>query len=905
MGRSNRTVTNNRKLLLSDFSGTHESLLGYIVRLTELNRYDRPAWITEEARLSNIVNGHSIIANDAVDLERLARLSGRSATDLRILLYQSADGANGKFAPRIIYSQPVPYYLLRLRQPKICSACLGEESYCRRIWDLALVTTCPTHRCLLIDKCPECGRRISWNRNSVSRCPDPCGYSWLGTTLQSVDDLALKVTQHIYYLCGNPCNKTLYGNQLSASPLSNLRLDSFILCLLFIGSQLDNSRDIMSKHLMLSSDNSKVNDLVTKALPVFYGWPNNFFSFLNNRQVQNSENEFYSSGLDFSTYRYSLYKYLSSKCFDFLRAAFEEYVFMNWDGGRRTIHLKQLLSVPVQQRKYASRREAEKLLGLSRQLVDRYIAVGRLKVVIKNTGKGKLTPIETASILQLKKDREQALSYEQIKNKLGLSWVRVKEVVAGGLLKTLCGSTVNVVEWKFNSLEVKALKQRIEDKVQSPLSIPGQSKFSLGRALMSLGRANIRIDTLIRSILDGEVIPYGKLGKRLSGLTFLRKSIHELSRRIWLRQADSLPLKEVVKLWGISDAAVRHFIRVGFLSAKESRGMYLIQKSNVEIFNSSYILLGKVARTVGTDSGYLTEVLLSHGIQAISGPTIDGGYVYLFKKNEIEGLDLVELVTRAKANSLASRKAPVLADALLVAKVLGVDLDYIQRLVENGILRPYKRGEYKSQEKMYFTKEMVDRLKGDVNYTGLVSTKVAAKMLEVSEEKFHKAYIRSGRLKGVIGSKTQLHYYAQKDIESLIEEKNRLIKSSEAARILGTSQDRVNDLTLRGVLKPVRGPRVDGHHHYFYVRSDVERLRDEKASAKKIFLKRALSAQSRIRTAKRSRPAQEKIGFRVNHIINEWKTTYPEQRLSVHRIYHQLLDEGCHVSLSSVYAYLR
>lgn len=899
-------MTNNRKLLISDFPSTDESLLGYIVRLTELNRYDRPAWITQEARLSNIVNGHSIVANDAVDLKPLARLSGRSINDFHCLLYQSADGANGTCAPRIIYSQPVPYYVLRLRQPKICPACIGEESYCRRIWDLALVTTCPTHRCLLIDKCPECGRSISWNRNNVSRCPDPCGCYWSRITLQSVDDLALKVTRHIHYLCGNPCSNTLYENQLSASPLSDLRLDGFISCLLFIACQLDHSSNTMSKELMLSSDNGRVHDLVTRALPVFYGWPDNFFSFLDGRRMQNSENKVYRPRLAFSTYRYSLYKNLSSECFDFLRAAFEEYVFMKWDGSRRTIHLRQLLSIPVQQRKYASRREAEKLLGVSPRVVNRYIAVSRLKAVIKNTGKGKLTSIETASILQLKKDREQALSSEQARNRLGLSWVCVKELVAGGLLKTLSGSTVNIVEWKFNPQEVKSLRQRIEDKVQSLPSIPDQNKFNLRQALRILTRANIQIDTLIRSILDGEIIPCGKLGKRLSGLIFLRKSIHELSQRIWLQQADSLPLKEVVKLWGINDAAVRHFIRVGFLSAKESKGMYLIQKSSIEIFNSTYILLGKVAREIGTDSGYLTQVLISHGIQAVSGQSIDGGCVYLFKKNEIEGLDLNELVIRAKGSGQASRKASALVNEALVAKGLGVKSDDVQRLVENGILRPYKRGDYKYQENSYFTKEMVNRLKGDVNYAGLVSTKVAAKMLGISVKKFRKVYIQSGQLKAIIGNNTQLHYYAQKDIEPLMEEKKCLVNSSEAARILGVSQDYVNDLTLRGMLKPAGGPRVDGHPHYLYMRSDIEQLRDEKASAKEVFLKRALSAPHRMQTtAKRLRPAQEKIGFRISQIVNNWLVTFPEQRLSVRRIYHQLLDEGCQISLSSVYAYLR
>jgi Restriction endonuclease/TniQ len=70
----------------------------------------------------------------------------------------------------------IPISSLRFNRPMICSDCLRENSYCRKFWDLPVVTVCPQHHSLLLDICPNCRERITWNRKSVSRCD--CGYDW-------------------------------------------------------------------------------------------------------------------------------------------------------------------------------------------------------------------------------------------------------------------------------------------------------------------------------------------------------------------------------------------------------------------------------------------------------------------------------------------------------------------------------------------------------------------------------------------------------------------------------------------------------------------------------------------------------------------------------------------------------
>lgn len=318
-------MAEHRKLLLRNSPKADESLLGFIVRLTELNDYDTPTWITQEAKLGNIWNQLAFVKNN-IDIEPLAKLSGREVAELTPLLYLSADGSNKSLTPRVILNQTVPAYAIRLKDPKICPACLRESGYCRKVWDLAPLTSCPIHRCLLLAECPKCKRRISWIRNSISQCPHPCGYNWTDASLQFVDDVGLAISRQIHHLCGLPVGKAPHQEFIAGTPLTGLELEHLISSVAFIASQLDGFIDTKWKYFVSIRDNERIHNLLTKALLVFNNWPNNFFSFLDWRRLQTAKAQCSGFKNEFNEYRNALYQQLSSRHFDFLRNAFEEYL---------------------------------------------------------------------------------------------------------------------------------------------------------------------------------------------------------------------------------------------------------------------------------------------------------------------------------------------------------------------------------------------------------------------------------------------------------------------------------------------------------------------------------------------------------------------------------------------------
>lgn len=62
----------------------------------------------------------------------------------------------------------------RHRRAQVCAECLRSAGLARLGWDLACVTACSVHRCLLTDICSACGAPITWNSAHIFYCDD-CG----------------------------------------------------------------------------------------------------------------------------------------------------------------------------------------------------------------------------------------------------------------------------------------------------------------------------------------------------------------------------------------------------------------------------------------------------------------------------------------------------------------------------------------------------------------------------------------------------------------------------------------------------------------------------------------------------------------------------------------------------------
>src|SRR5436305_1950836 len=232
------------RLLISGKPYSDESFMGYVLRLTEQNGYESLSWIFQIANMNyeESRQGSTFAFEAPKSLTRLAQVASISSAEINKLIYHRVPGSEGT-PSHYFFGQSVPQYLIRVTRPKICSGCLSESQYCRRIWEFSAVTTCPTHKRRLIDECPRCNKRISWSRNSVVLCL--CKFDWRKSPASSVVEQELKLTRHIYQLCGlSAGGNSQRGFSERASKLS---LNDFLTALFFVAGQSKGISSATSK----------------------------------------------------------------------------------------------------------------------------------------------------------------------------------------------------------------------------------------------------------------------------------------------------------------------------------------------------------------------------------------------------------------------------------------------------------------------------------------------------------------------------------------------------------------------------------------------------------------------------------------------------------------------------------
>jgi hypothetical protein len=138
-----------------------ESGQGYLLRLGALNGF-------EKARQALSGKGWGSMPTE-LDAEQVSRWFGESVPKLRWALgaANSAATKGRTFYGGHQLSRPT---FINRTQPRVCTACLEEDEYCKFSWDFSLVTACHQHRIALLDRCNACHTALRWRRPTPAVC---------------------------------------------------------------------------------------------------------------------------------------------------------------------------------------------------------------------------------------------------------------------------------------------------------------------------------------------------------------------------------------------------------------------------------------------------------------------------------------------------------------------------------------------------------------------------------------------------------------------------------------------------------------------------------------------------------------------------------------------------------------
>ncbi|MDK2659619.1 hypothetical protein [Cupriavidus consociatus] len=292
-----------------------------------------------------------------------------------------------------------------------------------------------------------------------------------------------------------------------------------------------------------------------------------------------------------------------------------------------------------------------------------------------------------------------------------------------------------------------------------------------------------------------------------------------------------LDLEQTAARIGAYDAAVRSVIEFGWLKAEQVKTpghpkKLMCLQADVDAFNQTFVFGGVLARTVGQNSTNFTEKLKAVGVEPVAGPTIDGSLLYLFRREDLVGVNLEELRDLKRYPTATGRRPaylpPSKPDSMtLVEAANQLEIPWAEALllVRQGRLKP--SGDLSREWRV--TIDSVQTLQNLVGSHNWITIDKAALLLGVSRVHLeHGLAVHAGASTIHLGS---LRLITREDLRSIRELKSQYYTAKEAGAIFGLNRSHLPNMENRGEIASKEAPSGSSPHLVrLYAKKDVDRI---------------------------------------------------------------------------------
>lgn len=404
----------SHRLPLVDEPRAYENVPGYILRLSELNQYERPRWIYD---LLSEKEAELTFAAFKTYVRRLSNWTGVRSDDLKQILMRSECARNHS---KIHMGNRGTVFagLLDIARPKTCPGCVAEFGAAFAVWDLKLYRFCTRHQCFLIDRCPDskCARKLTWWRPSLSVC-GKCDQPYAKThnpepdyhlATDDLNDFSGLIESH----WDLPFKPTIFGHE---SPFAGLDFREFHQLLNLLRKWFDDRPGTLGK----TGNQLHINDVEKIAGCIGY-WPNGYHIFLEAVIAKDMR-----EGRGFSLANSSRFGALFDRVmrggmepfFEPLKTELMEYVHGSSFAPRITGRgCSRLDRAAARMKRYLTRTEVMSELRISAKTFKKLFQEGQIAGLILKMGEQHVYRIESASVEKFKRKREKELQHRRKKH---------------------------------------------------------------------------------------------------------------------------------------------------------------------------------------------------------------------------------------------------------------------------------------------------------------------------------------------------------------------------------------------------------------------------------------------------------------------------------------------------------
>jgi hypothetical protein len=466
----------------------------------------------------------------------------------------------------------------------------------------------------------------------------------------------------------------------------------------------------------------------------------------------------------------------------------------------------------------------QQILKVDLPVIDQLISSGMLRGVIRATGKRRDFILEAESVERLRQEWAQSLSLPHASKYLDIRPPQTLMLVRHSLLtgtNILSGDSGQL--WRFDMAHLAKLLSKVFARAKRvhSVSVDLMWRFrSLVDALcIRLVATSWGIHTLIDDILSGVVVPRCRYIKKpaLNDLYFSRDDIKRYIRtKLDEQSTEPIRLAEGTTERLFKSSTLYFLAQKGFIKTERSsvQGVQclVITAKAILAFKSHYVGADELLREIRTSGASLVRALKYRKVFPVSGRSVDGGPLYIYKREDVLHLNL-------------KKKGSHVVDSREAAEILSVKKKTVVQLVKNGVLSRYSEPPERAGE-YFFNRSFIERFVGRfIDLANLISTTVAAKILQVNPSNFYCRWIKSGYLKYQISRDRKKRFLVRSEVEHIASFMHSIVTRPEAAIMLGVSREYIKTILRRERLKPKDNPYPLAFPHIIYSRSDFETLR--------------------------------------------------------------------------------
>lgn len=586
-----------------------EGLLGYVLRLSEANGYDTPWYILKMAGLTQ-----SQMTSASLSINGLSKVICQPLLELEKLPWQRYP--NGQCVPKMGHTKLLKNLLLK--HPKICPHCIAEKGIIDPAWDLRLMLACPRHGVALVTRCPACQQRLSWFRPGLMRCR--CGHEIYAADDSNFSQHTLDLLQVIYDgVHGLPTNPHP-DSKIPARDLEQMGIDDLLKFLGKVGDAISGNEP-KKKYQTYSLER------LENIAAFLQEWPTRFHQLL---RANDPTPEQASVGLTrrFNDVYRSIVacKRIPKTKMLFMRKAFGQYgnqsgisagadprFFLSpqeWSSLRKDLPTAQIRRQTHENNTInglVNQTELARCLGVRRITARRWAEQGLFGLEQKTTtvsGQAlyKL-PTQLPSSLADTLDLRTAAKYLNIPADI-LKRLRSDEYY--------CSSHFGTRVKQFNRVDLNKLRTELLERAPIELTeLPAEhiTLSSLFRSRKAHGNENKY--QIVRSILDDNLIPAGKLGENVGDIVIAKHLIN--AERKVLASRDVISAISAAKILDCDPSVSRTLATIGELEGIH-RGRYLyVTVQSVAKFQERYISCIGIAKCLGVSARYVLKILSAKG----------------------------------------------------------------------------------------------------------------------------------------------------------------------------------------------------------------------------------------------------------------------------------------------------